>query len=176
MDGECDRERDTGARRWYAVHTLSGRESQAEANLGRQGYAPFVPRQRRTVRHARKLWQKVLPFFPGYIFVPLDLSVDRWRPINGTFGVRSLVMRGDRPAMCPAGLVEHLISVTDGDGVLDLTSQLEEGAPVRIVAGPFADLVGTLERLDAAGRARILLAMVSGEIAVRMDVRSLEAA
>lgn len=176
MNSQCDSDDGAGARRWYAVHTLSGREGQAEANLVRQGYAPFVPRQRRTVRHARKLWSKVLPFFPAYIFVPLDLSVDRWRPINGTFGVRSLVMRGDRPATCPAGLVEQLVAMTDRAGVLDLTSQLKEGAAVKIVTGPFANLVGTLERLEAGGRARILLAMVNGEVAVQMDMRSLETA
>ena len=37
---------------------------------------------------ARKLRDTPLnPLFPGYIFIVIDLSKQRWRSINGTFGV-----------------------------------------------------------------------------------------
>lgn len=163
------------SKRWYAVHALSGREGMAEVNLVRQGYASFVPRQWRTIRHARRLTQKTVPFFPGYMFVALDLAVDRWRSVNGTFGVRSLVMQGERPTPCPVGLVEQLMSRTDGDGLLDMSSFLKEGDSVKVASGPFADLVGRLEKLSAAGRTKVLLAMVHGEVKVEMDIRSLRA-
>lgn len=85
-------------------------------------------------------------------------------------------MQGEHPAPCPAGLVERFIQLTDGDGLLDFGSGLEEGGLVRIVSGPLADLVGTLERMDAAGRARVLLEIMNGEVAVTIGVKDIMAA
>lgn len=162
--------------RWYVVGSLPGMEERAEWHLRRQGFVPFLPRQKRTVRHARRILVRRAAFFPGYMFVALDIDVDRWRSVNGTFGVRSLIVQGHRPVPCPPGLVEQLIAFTDAEGLLDFSSVLQAGNTVRIVSGPFADLVGMLEKLDSANRARVLLKIMSGEIAVSMDVKDLVAA
>jgi len=174
-----DRERlssEFSMRRWYGVSVHPGREDRAEWHLRLQGFHPFLPRQNRTVRHARRLILKRAPFFPGYMFIPLDLSRDRWRSINGTIGVRSLIMQGEHPAPCPIGLVESFIQQTDEAGLLDFGPRLEAGGLVQIVSGPFAELVGTLERLDAAGRARVLLEIMNGEVAVTIAVKDIMAA
>lgn len=114
-------------------------------------------------------------FFPGYMFVSLNIEVDRWRSINGTFGVRSLIMQGQRPVPCPVGLVEQFIALTDAEGLLDFSSALQTGNAVRILSGPFAELVGVLEKLDSVSRARVLLNIMGGDISVSMDVRDLVA-
>lgn len=162
--------------RWYAVHTLPGKEDLAQGHLARQGYRAFLPRQKRTVRHARKITVRSAAFFPNYLFVYLNVSVDRWRPINGTTGVRSMVTQGERPAPCPFGLVERLIDLTDQDGLLDLTHTLSIGKPVRILAGPFADLVGELERLDSGTRARVLVQLLNSQVFASVDLTNLIAA
>jgi transcription antitermination factor NusG len=164
------------ARRWYAVHVQPGGEARAELHLARQGFSPYVPRQKRTVRHARRLTVRHVAFFPGYMFLPLDLAADRWRAVNGTAGVRSLVMQGDRPVPCPAGLVEAMIEATDGEGLVDFSSSLGPGASVRLASGPLADTIGVLERLDSAGRARVLVAIMSGEVRVSVPAKDLLAA
>ena len=46
------------------------------------------------------------------------------------------------------------------------TSGMATGQSVRILSGPFANVVGRLERLDAAGRVRVLLDMM-GSVAAR---------
>lgn len=162
--------------RWYAVGVMPGSEEKAECHLRRQGFEPFMPRQRRTIRHARKLIEKKVAFFPGYMFLPLDLSRARWRSVNGTFGVRSLIMQGERPVPCPHGLVERFVEMTGLDGLLDLSSRLDAGQSVRVVSGPLAELIGTIERLDGSGRARVLLKIMNGDISASMDVKDLVAA
>lgn len=162
--------------RWYAVGVMPGREEKAEWHLRRQGFEPFIPRQRRTIRHARKLVEKKVAFFPGYMFLPLDLSRARWRSVNGTFGVRSLIMQGERPVPCPRGLVERLVEMTGQDGLLDLSSRLDAGQSVRVVSGPLAEMIGTIERLDGPGRARVLLKIMNGDVSASMDVKDLVAA
>jgi transcription antitermination factor NusG len=45
---------------------------------------------------------------------------------------------------------------------------LVKGQQVRILCGPFADFVGTLERLDAAGRVQVLLEMMGTAVPVAL--------
>ncbi len=76
--------------RWFAVQTLPHREAGACLQLENQGYRVFLPRIRKTRRHARKLDTVLAPFFPRYLFIILDMNRDQWRSVNGTFGVSQL--------------------------------------------------------------------------------------
>ena len=87
--------------RWFVARVHPLRESSAQLNLHRLGFRSFAPRVRRTVRHARKLRNVLAPLFPGYIFLILDLSRDRWRSVNSTFGVASLIMGAEQPIPVP---------------------------------------------------------------------------
>src|SRR6478672_7839706 len=89
--------------RWFVVRVLSHQENRAQFNLQRLGFRNFVPRLRRTVRHARRLQETLKPLFPGYIFIIIDLSKQRWRTVNGTFGVASLIMGAEQPKAVPLG-------------------------------------------------------------------------
>jgi transcription antitermination factor NusG len=155
--------------RWYAVHTLPFGEKRAAAQLENQDFCTFLPKRQKTIRHARRLSTVTAPFFPRYLFVALDLYRHRWRSVNGTLGVSSLVMVGDRPCPAPHGIVESLVAAADGEGFLQLNSGLTAGAPVRLAAGPFADQLGILDRLDDAGRVRVLLSMFGQQVPVYLN-------
>ncbi len=135
-------------------------------HLAWQGFSTHVPLVLKTVRHARKLRTVRAPMFPRYLFVILDLGRDRWLSIRSTVGVSSLFICGDRPVPVPAGIVEALIERTDESNLTRLDDGLATGQSVRILTGPFADLVGTLERLDEAGRVRVLLDMMGTAVPV----------
>jgi transcription elongation factor/antiterminator RfaH len=154
-------------RRWYLVRTLAGRELLAEGQLNNQGFETFLPKRAKTVRHARKLSTVLAGYFPSYLFVALDLGRDRWRSVNGTVCVSHLVAFGDRPSPVPGGIVEALIEASDHRGVVALGPDFEVGQRVRIVAGPFADQLATIDRLDDAGRVRLLLDIVGGQLPVQ---------
>src|SRR5580704_3146193 len=94
---------DAGRACWYAVYTKPRRELRAQVQLSIQGFRTFLPRFRKTVRHARKLMTVSAPFFDRYLFVALDLDHDRWRSINGTFGVTGLVANRTGPIPLPPG-------------------------------------------------------------------------
>ncbi|TIT03028.1 transcription termination/antitermination NusG family protein [Mesorhizobium sp.] len=163
------------AARWYAAGVFPGKEDVAERHLRMQGFHPFVPRCEKTTRHARRIETRPAAYFPGYMFISLDVALQRWRSVNGTFGVRSLIMQGERPLPVPSGLVERFIALTGRDGLLDFSGGLAAGAAVRILSGPFAEMIGRLDRLDPAGRARVLVAIMNGEIPIDMDSRELVA-
>lgn len=160
-------------RRWYPVQTQASREAFAVQQLENQGYSTFFPRRRVTVRHARRLYEKHVSYFPNYVFVALDLTQDRWRSVNGTFGVRSLVAFGGQPIAAPAGFVEWLRQMAGRDGVLDLGPAFQPGDKVRMLSGPFADVLGVIDRMEGEDRVRILMDFVYGAapvVAKRRDI------
>jgi transcriptional antiterminator RfaH len=105
-------------------------------------------------------------FFPGYLFVALDLKRQQWRSVNGTFGVASLVMRGDEPHPVPRGGVETLIALTDEGGILQIGQNLKLGAAIRLAAGPFTEKLGILNRMDDSGCIRVLLGIFGRQVPV----------
>ena len=162
--------RELRAHRWYAVHTLPHKEDLAELNLNRQDFVTFTPRAIKSVRHARQFRVKEQAFFPRYLFVALDVQRQMWRSVNGTIGVTSLVSSGGRPIAMPTGVVERFIELSDERGILNFGPKLKVGDRVEILSGPFASLIGTLQSLDAAGRVRVLLELLGGEVPVTTRV------
>jgi transcription elongation factor/antiterminator RfaH len=155
--------------RWFVAQTLRHREQLARLHLGAQGFRSFLPRFHKTVRHARSLREVIAPVFPGYIFVVLNPEWDRWRSINGTFGVVRLVSAQHRPTPVPTGVVEALLASVDESGLVGFDRGLKPGQPVRVIAGPFAQFLGVLQRRDANGRVQVLLNIMGRAAAVTMD-------
>jgi transcription elongation factor/antiterminator RfaH len=161
--------------RWFLVHARPKSELKAQYHLQAQGFRPFLPLIEKTVRHARTLKAVRAPLFPRYLFIVLDLKRDRWLSVGSTVGVSSVVTCNGRPAPVPVGVVESLIRQTDGS-LTRLDAGLIEGQSVRILSGPFADLAGTLVRLDEAGRVRVLLEMVGTVVPVAIHRSALSPA
>jgi transcriptional antiterminator RfaH len=155
--------------RWYALRTLPRKEAIAEVHLARQGFRAFLPRIIVTRRHARKFEIKKVALFPRYAFVLLDLDRHRWRSINGTLGVETILMSVDRPLPVPVNVVEEILAAIDEDGVVDLNHGFIPGSQVRLITGPFAGVLGTLIKLDEKGRVDLLLRMMN--TSVRLKVR-----
>jgi transcription elongation factor/antiterminator RfaH len=158
--------------RWYLVHTRPNGEGKAEFNLAAQGFAAFLPRIDKTIRHARRLKTVRRPLFPRYLFVRFDTARDRWLSVCGTFGVTRLFMQDGRPVAVPVGIVEGLLAHSDA-GVTRLDVELREGQRVRILSGPFAELTGTLARLDEGRRVEVLLEMMGAAVPVSVERRAL---
>jgi transcriptional antiterminator RfaH len=154
-----------GDERWFLAHTLPKSERRAEMHLRAQGFRTYLPQIKKTVRHARQFREVQAPLFPRYMFLIIDPSRDRWLSVRSTVGVSSLFTCEGRPVPVPAGIVESLIAHSDGS-LTSLDAGLTKGQSVRIVSGPFANLVGTLDRLDAAGRTRVLLDIMGKAVPV----------
>ncbi len=154
--------------RWFAVQTRPHCETRARLHLTNQGYATFLPLMLGTRRHARKTETVSAPLFPCYLFVSLDLARDQWRSVNGTVGVVSLVMPSGVPAPVPHGIVETLKASMEESGIVRFDAGLQRGQNIRVTAGPFAEFLGSLDRIDDAGRARVLLEIMGGQVPVTL--------
>lgn len=156
---------------WYVVETNAQGEALAQRNLEQQGFTSFCPRFRKMRRHARRVDFAMAPVFPGYLFVRFDAARDPWHAINGTRGVRRLVgAHASRPQAMPGQAMAALIERCEGDVISGLFADLAPGQPVRLMAGPFANALAEVERLDDRGRVHVLLDILGSRRTLRVDI------
>lgn len=160
--------------RWYAVNTQANSETRAKLNLERQGWACFLPLVSSSIRVRTRMVERIRPLFGGYLFLAMDAGQSRWRSIDSTFGVRSILKRGDIPIPLPVGCVEALSEMTDNAGRFTFSSRLSEGDQVRFLRGPFAGFVGTLEKVGSHGRIRVLLELLGRQSAIQGKASEVE--
>ncbi len=161
----------------FVVATAPRQEQQASENLARQGYSVFLPRLKRTIRHARRTGTVLEALFPGYLFIKFAQRTTHWRSNNGTYGVRSLLMNGDRPAAVPVGFCERLQKNADAAGTLEPPPpDLKIRVQVQFTSGPFAGQTALIIGIKPRERVELLLASLSLEVRVGAILRQLSLA
>lgn len=142
---------------WYVAQLKSRSEFLAEQNLTRQGFAVWTPKIRRTCRRGGIFRDELQPLFPGYLFVGSSALSSPFRAIGSTVGVRRLIGFGNEgPALVPAEVIDALRSHY-GDTGRTAAGQIEKGDRVRVIAGPLAEIIATVDALPGADRVRLLL-------------------
>jgi transcriptional antiterminator RfaH len=156
-------------RTWHAVVSHPHRETFAMENLERQGFKAYCPLITRRIRHARRAYDAPRPLFPGYLFVERQETLPSWRPLAGTFGVRSVVMSGQKPAQLPPGFIEGL-KAREVDGVIQMPgTPFEVGQKVTIQGGVFDGLIGQIIGLRDNGRVMVLLDLLRQQARINVD-------
>jgi len=143
---------------WYLVQLRPNGLGIALRNLARQGFDLFCPMHPSMTKRRGQFHKSWRPLFPGYLFVGFDQARAPWRAINSTYGVSRLVNFGtEAPRPVPEGLITGLRMRCDADGRLLPPETLEKGDSVRILSGPFAEFVTTVERVTPDQRIWVLL-------------------
>ncbi|HEX9460984.1 MAG TPA: transcriptional activator RfaH [Alphaproteobacteria bacterium] len=159
-----------GSARWYVVQTQPHAETKAATHLCRQGFGAYVPRYLKRRRHARRSETIAAPLFPRYLFVTIDVEVQRWRAIQSTVGVSRLVCSGDNPAAVPDGIVEALKRREDDRGFVTLEDRpLAPGDKIRVLDGVFADCLGLFVGMTDQERVAVLLDLLGRQVRVVID-------
>jgi transcriptional antiterminator RfaH len=170
--------KDEGCITWCVAHTQPLKESVAQKNLLDQGYDVYMPRFKKTVRHARKVEERLMPLFPRYIFVGIDFSSALWRNINGTRGVSYVVMAGENtPSKVPVSIIHELKSQEVSEGVVPLSSIItfSKGEKIRVIEGVFADHMAVFESMDDKSRVQVLLTFMGREMKMALPTYAVEA-
>jgi transcriptional antiterminator RfaH len=157
--------------RWFVAHTQPHAEAKATWHLNRQGFEVYLPRYLKRRRHARRTETVASPLFPRYVFVAIDMSVQRWRSIYSTVGVTRLVCNGDDPTAVPDGIVETLKSREDASGFikLDYRPSFRAGDKIRVLDGAFASCLGLFDGMAERERIAILLDLLGRKVRVVLD-------
>lgn len=159
--------------RWVAVHTHPHREHIAIENLMRQSFEAYCPMIQRRVRHARRTSEVLRPLFPCYLFVRIDPDCQRWRPIESTYGVRSLVRFGDQLGFVDNAFIES-IKAREVDGAIAKPADpYRPGQQIRIAGGPFEGLVATIISMNEKDRLTVLMDLLNQRVKVQVAARDI---
>ncbi len=181
--GAEDQKRDD--QKWYVIHTYSGYENKVKTNLEHRIasmdmadkiFRVVVPTeeeveikngQRRTVQ--RKI-------FPGYVLVEMVLEDDSWYVVRNTPGVTSFVGSGTTPTPLPESEVQAILrQMREEKPQVRVTYQ--KGNRVKIVDGPFAEFMGTIDEVNTEkNKLRVLVSMFGRETPVELDFLQVEKA
>jgi transcriptional antiterminator RfaH len=163
---------------WYVVQTQPNAESKAVAHLGRQGFATYLPRYLKRRRHARRVDVVTAPLFPCYLFVEIDMAIQRWRSIYSTTGVSRLVCTGDVPTPVPGHVVAMLKDREDAAGFIQLDRQplFRVGDKIRVLEGLFRDCLGLYDGMPDRDRIAVLLDLLGRKVRVLLDAEAVATA
>lgn len=164
--------------RWYVVHTYSGHENKVATNLKQRIetmkladkiFDIIVPtRNVVQVKHGKKeeIKEKI---FPGYILVRMVLDDESWLAVRTTQGVTAFVGAGNKPTPISQKEVDTIKRFMALEAPTYKASY-SVGEAVKIVDGPFADFLGTIDSIDETkGKLKVLVSIFGRETPVELD-------
>jgi len=161
-----------GGRRWYAVFTVPQNEKSAAKHLDLRGVDSFLPTYE-TVRvwKNRQRMKVVLPLFPSYLFVHINLR-ERARVLQSP-GVLHIIGNGREHVPLLDTDVEFLRSSLCNQRIEPYRA-LVVGEKVRIRSGAMQGVCGTLVRKGGGMRFVLTLELINQHAAVEVDAADLE--
>ena len=148
---------------WYVMHCKPRKEAFLRERLRIQRVEVYLPSIR--VKPVNPRARKEQPFFPGYLFVHVDLEkipVSELRQMPGSTG---LVCYGGEPAYVGDALIREIQKQVEEitDSANNYVDRFRPGDLVVINEGPFATYKAMFDcRLSGSDRVRVLLELLQG--------------
>ena len=149
---------------WFCLHVKPHKEQSVYKLLLSQRIVVYYPSVK--VEPVNPRARKERPFFPGYMFVFLDIEAEGRNALRWTEGTYGLVQFGGEPISVPDSLIHELKATLDK---MMVESRLEKesfvrGDRVRIVGGLFDGYEAIFDtRLPGKDRVQVLLAFLSDQ-------------
>nr|MBI5455479.1 transcription termination/antitermination factor NusG [Candidatus Levybacteria bacterium] len=164
--------------KWYIVHTYSGHENKVAKSLHQRmesmGFEDrifeiIVP-TRDTVKVTGGKKENVKEkIFPGYVLVKMILDDESWLLVRTTQGVTAFIGAGNKPTPISDKEVEVIQKFMATEQPL-YKAAFTVGEAVKIVDGPFADFLGSIDSIDEAkGKLKVLVSIFGRETPVELD-------
>ena len=145
------------SKEWFILQFKPNSHHQATKNLTRQGFEVFLPLNDTTSRKLSRFINTSKPLFPGYMFIRFDRAESKWHKINNTYGVSRLITFNSILKSIPTSFVDSLMKRYDSSGKLLPIQKLKKGDQVKVLKGPFANFIATVEKYEADQRIWILM-------------------
>lgn len=164
--------------KWYIVHTYSGHENKVAKSLRQRvesmGFENrifdiIVPTRNTVKVSAGKKETIQEKIFPGYVLVKMVLDDESWLLVRTTQGVTAFIGAGNKPTPISDKEVEAIQKFMATEEPLYKTSFIK-GEAVKIIDGPFADFLGSIDDIDEArGKLKVLVSIFGRETPVELD-------
>ena len=162
---------------WYVMRSKPNKESLLWEQLSLQKIECFYPYLR--VKPVNPRARKLRAYFPGYVFVRVDLERTNLSALQWMPGALGLVSFGGEPASVPETLVNAIRNRVEQVNAAggEVLAGLKKGQAVTIQAGPFAGYDAIFDaRLSGNERVRVLLKLLDqGQLPVELPAGQIRA-
>ena len=168
------------AKNWYIVHTHTGFEDKVKEALTERIHSAgqeesfdeiIVPTEQvvEMVKGSRKT--SLRKFFPGYILICMELNDTTWHTVNDTPRVTGFVGDNRNPQPLPEKDALKIIGrIEEGATTPKPKVVFEEGDPVRVIEGPFANFQGIVEEVyPEKGRVKVMVSIFGRSTPVELE-------
>jgi transcriptional antiterminator NusG len=151
---------------WYIVNTFSGYENTVKKALDDRIKAAgleacfeeiLVPSEKETVQHGKRKVKVNKKFFPGYVFIRMDLTKEAWHLVKNTPKISGF-LGGNTPRPVPQSQIDMMLGrakpqeATSGEPTEEPQVDYKVGDQVRVKSGAFANFSGEVEEVNADKR------------------------
>lgn len=173
--------------KWYVAHVLSGFENRVSKTLKEriinfnktECFAEILVPEESVVSNVngkkRNLKKK---FFPGYVLIKMIMNDDTWHLVKNTDKITGFV-GGVKSKPQPISDEEAaFLTNQGGEGLKKQRTSVDfsEGDSVRVLEGPFASFVGTIEAVSDKGKVRVNVSIFGRPTPVELDFSQVEKA
>lgn len=173
--------------KWYIAKTLTGQEGKIQRALRErivnfkqtESFSEIMVPEETVVSHAggkKRTIKKKL--FPGYILIKMIMNDKTWHLVKDTDKITGFV----------GGTVDKPAPITDEEAAYmtgqqaagvakpKATIDFEEGESVKVIEGPFASFVGTVEAVNEKGKLKVNVSIFGRPTPVELDFTQVEKA
>jgi len=178
LEGERDPNR-----RWYVVHCYSGHENKVKhavlqriQTMGMQDkiFDVLIPTAEEIEVKEGKQRKVEKRVFPGYILVEMKMDEDSWYVVRNTTGVTGFVGMGSEPTPLSEDEVKKIMRQMESE-VPVVKVNFKLGDKVRIVSGPFNDIIGVVSDIyPDRNKVKVLVSFFGRETPVEVDFLEVE--
>ncbi|CAG0982615.1 MAG: hypothetical protein IAE83_01225 [Anaerolinea sp.] len=160
---------------WYTLRSKPHKEIQVHDQLVNKGIETYYPFFR--VKPVNPRSATIRPFFPGYLFVHIDLDETGSSPLLWLPGAIGLVQFGDYAPPLPdhfiANLRSRIAQIESAGGLKQ--SALQKGDPVRITGGSLQGYEAVFDsHLSGDERVQVLLNILGRLVSAQVDITKIE--
>ena len=172
---------------WYVVNTVSGYEYKVKEKLEmmiknsseiqEKIFRVIVPEQTIVEYKDGVKKEKIKKMFPGYVLVEMIMDDEVWFIVRNTQGVTGFIGSSGKGAKPIPLLHEEVERILNDMGMsrIDLSKDLVEGKKVKIISGPFKDMIGKISSYDLEKKkVNLLLDLFGQETPVEAELNQIE--
>lgn len=173
-------------KKWYAVHTYSGFEDHVklalEERIASSGFKMYfgdiiIPKEDVIEKNAKGGKKKVRrKFFPGYIFINMNVNTDSWHLLKGTPKVTGFVGDQLNPTAVDESEMDKIIAqITEGVKRPKAKIEFSKGDSVKITEGPFSGFNGIIDDIKPdKSKLEVLVSIFGRATPVELDFTQVE--
>ena len=166
--------------KWYVVHTYSGYENKVATdletmvknrNLEDMILEVKIPTEMITEIKDGKTKEYDRKLFPGYVLVKMVMDDNTWYIVRNTRGVTGFVGPGSKPVPLTVEEINNL-----GVEKKDISINFGVGDSVKVIDGPLADFIGTVEDIDKENlKVKVVVSMFGRDTNAELSISQVEA-